>query len=146
MATKMKILFDGFEDLANDISRSMGDHYLHMAVDDALVKTQTKIQENLRTAAAPYATKGKKGYATGKMYKSIIHNGQVTWQGSKASVDVGFRLRQGGWSSIFIMYGTPRITKDTKVYNAIKGTKTKKEIAELQEETMYKYLQLGEKK
>lgn len=143
MATKMKIIFDGFADLASDIDRAGGD--LHAAVDDALIQTQKLIQENLRTAAAPYATKGKKGYATGKMYQSIIHDGQVHWTGTIATVDAGFRIREGGWSSIFIMYGTPRISKDSKVYGAIKGSKTKKEIAELQEQVMTGYLQLGGK-
>lgn len=142
MATKMKIIFDGFADLASDIDRSGGD--LHAAVDDALVQTQKLIQNNLTHAAAPYATKGRKGYATGKMYQSIIEDGQVHWTGSNAYVEAGFKLRNGGWPSIFIMYGTPRMKKDSKVYNAIKGSKTKKEIAALQQEVMSKYLKLGE--
>lgn len=142
MATRMKIIFDGFADLASDIDRRGGD--LHAAVDDALVETQKLIQNNLTHAAAPYATTGKKGYGTGTMYKSIIEDGQVHWTGSIAYVEAGFRLREGGWPSIFIMYGTPRMQKDTKVYNAIKGSKTKKEIAELQQEVMLKYLKLGD--
>ena len=42
------------------------------------------------------------------------------------------------------MYGTPRMAKDTKVYNAIKGAKTKNDIAKIQQEIMQKYMQLGE--
>lgn len=143
MATKMSIMFDGFKDLAAAIDRSGGD--LHTAVDEALVETQKLIQQNLTTAAAPYSAKGRKGYATGDMYGTIISDGAVSWAGSVATVDTGFRLRQkGGWHSIFIMYGTPRMAKDTAVYNAIKGTATKEQIAKLQQEIMQKYLKLGE--
>jgi hypothetical protein len=43
------------------------------------------------------------------------------------------------------MYGTPRMAKNPKVYNAIKGTKVKNEIAKKQEEIMKKHLELGGK-
>lgn len=140
---KMQILFDGFADLAAAIDRVEGD--LHAAVDEALTETQKLIQANLTTAAAPYANKGGglHGYATGKMYNTIINDAPVKWEGSVASVNAGFDLREkGGWHSIFVMYGTPSMDKDTKVYNAIKGVKTRKEIAELQQRIMQKHLKL----
>lgn len=140
---KMSIIFDGFKDLAAEIDRSGGN--LKEAVDEALLETQDWIQNNVRHAAAPYAGKGLKGYATGAMYKTTIEDGRVEWHGTVAEVSVGFNLDEpGGWHSIFIMYGTPRIKKDQKVYNAIKGKQTLEEIAQLQEEVMRKYLTLGE--
>ena len=143
MATKMSIMFDGFKDLAAAVDRSGGD--LKAAVNEALVGTQALIQQNLTTAAAPYSAKGRKGYATGDMYRTIIADGAVSWAGSVATVDTGFRISaNGGWHSIFIMYGTPRMAKDTDVYNAIRGTATKKQIEKVQQETMQKYLKLGE--
>ena len=142
MATKMKIIFDGFEDLAYAIDKAGGD--LKSAVDEALVETQKLIQQNVASAAAPYAAKGRKGYATGRMYSTIIGDGAVSWEGSVATVNAGFGISDsGGWHSIFIMYGTPRMAKDTAVYNAIKGAKTKKEIEKIQQEIMQKYVILG---
>ena len=145
MATKMKILFDGFEDLAAAIDRSGKD--LKPAVDEALQKTQDYISERVTSAASPYASKGggMKGYATGRMFNTIINDGKVNWTGSVATVDVGFRISaSGGWHSIFVMYGTPRMSKDSRIYNAIRGTKTKKDIAEIQKKSMQEYLKLGE--
>jgi hypothetical protein len=139
---KMQILFKGFEDLAAEVDRSDGD--LQKAVDEALTETAKYIQGQVTSAAAPYAAKGRKGYATGRMYKSIIEDGLVTWNGHVAEVETGFALNESsGWHSIFVMYGTPRMAKDTKVYNAIKGAKTKKEIERIQQEIMQKYIKIG---
>lgn len=139
---RMSITFKGFEDLAYRIDKAGGN--LKKAVDEALRETQKLIQDNLAAAAAVYAKGGKKGYATGEMYKTIIRNVQIEWHGAIGEVRVGFDLsKDGGYHSIFIMYGTPRMAKDTAVFNAIKGAKTKKQIAELQENIMRKYLVLG---
>lgn len=141
---RMSIIFDGFEDLAYQIDKAGLD--LHAAVDDALTQTQQLIQEKLVTAALPYADKGVKGYATGKMYDAIIPDAKVEWTGTVASVRVGFDLHQAdGFHSIFVMYGTPRMNKDQKVYNAIRGTRTQHAIALLQQEVMNEHLKLGGK-
>ncbi|WP_458397874.1 hypothetical protein [Anaerotignum sp.] len=137
---RMSITFKGFEQLAENIDAIGGD--LHKAVDEALNESQKIIQSNLTSAAAPYAGKGRKGYATGEMYGNIISNPQIEWNGLVGEVKVGFNLSSGGWHSIFVMYGTPRMAKDPKVYNAIKGTKTKNQIAKKQEEIMQNYLKL----
>ena len=143
---RMSIIFNGFADLAASIDRSGGD--LHKAVDEALTETGKYIQDQVTSAAAPYARKGGglKGYATGEMYQTIKKDQPVYWHGQVAEVSVGFNLNQGdGWVSIFVMYGTPRMGKDPKIYNAIKGAKTKKEIEKIQQEVMQKYLKIGVK-
>ena len=137
---RMSITFPGFDDLAAEIDRAGGN--LEAAVEDALLQTQEFIQNGLIMAAAPYNAKGLKGYATGKMFGSIIDDRKIYFKGTVAEVRVGFEL-DTGFHSIFIMYGTPRIAKDQKVYNAIRGTKTQKEIWELQESVMRKHLNLG---
>lgn len=139
---KMSIIFDGFKDLASEIDRAGGD--LKSAVNEALTETQSLVQNNVTTASAPYAGKGLKGYAEGDMFRSIINDARVDWHGQIAEVSVGFNLSEkGGWHSIFVMYGTPKMAKDQKVYNAIKGTKTQKDIAKLQQEIMEKHLKFG---
>lgn len=139
---RMSITFNGFAELAEMVDRSGAD--LKSAVNEALVESQKIVQQNLTTGAAVYAAKGLKGYATGKMYSTIISDGAVSWEGSVATVNAGFKLDQnGGWHSIFVMYGTPRMAKDPKVYNAIKGTKTRKAIAKKQEEIMVKHMKFG---
>jgi hypothetical protein len=142
---KMSITFNGFAKLAEDIDAIGGD--LHKAVDEALEETQKIVQDNLTTASAQYQHGGRKGYAKGDMYRSIIDDTRIDWKGTVAEVKTGFSSNGGAtWEgfmhSIFVMYGTPRMAKDAKVYNAIKGTKTRKQIAEKQEEIMVKHLDL----
>lgn len=144
---KMSITFDGFEKLAEDIDAIDGD--LHAAVDEALQETQSIVQANVESSALSYNHKGggRKGYATGKMYNSIIRDTGIIWKGTVAEVNTGFSGSKGSIAgfmhSIFVMYGTPRMAKDPKIYNAIKGTATRKQIAKVQEEIMSKHLELG---
>jgi hypothetical protein len=141
---KMSIIFDGFAKLAEDIDEKGGN--LHAAVDEALTKTQELVQGNVQSAAEIYQHGGQKGYATGTMYNAIIQNAEVSWKGTVAEVDTGFSGTKGSMAgfmhSLFVMYGTPKMAKDAKVYNAIKGTKTRKDIAALQEDIMVKHLEL----
>lgn len=149
MARRMSIIFDGFEKIAAELDRQGKE--LKPAVNEALEETQKYIQQELQSAAQPYANGGHKGYAKGDMYDAIITDADIDWKGSVASVKVGFSTLYGGWEgfmhSIFVMYGVPAhgkfnrgYGKDAKVYNAIRGIRTKKQIEKLQKEVMEKYL------
>ena len=139
---KMHIISKGFEDMAEQIDRMGND--LRQAVTEALQETQNLVQAKVSTAAGVYAGSGRKGYATGDMYSSIGAVDPLKWEGDSATIGVGFKLSAGGgWHSIFIMYGTPKISKDTAVYNAIRGSATRAEIERKQEEVLRKYMSIG---
>lgn len=74
----------------------------------------------------------KRHHQTGGTESSIQKSSKVGWDGETASVNVGFKISEGGLPSIFLMYGTPRQKKDTKLYNDLYGTKTKKQLIEIQ--------------
>lgn len=139
---KMQIIGDPFKDLALAIDKAGGN--LKAAADEALTESAKIVQSNTVSAAAPYFRGGRKGYATGDMYRSIKRTVSPTWTGDVAEVHVGFDLKaKGGFHSIFVMYGTPRMQKDTQVYNAIRGIKTKKSVEAAQEKAMKKHLKLA---
>lgn len=121
---------------------------LKEAADEALTKSQEYVQSQVVSAASPYASGGRKGYATGKMYSTLINKEGVTWKGDTAEIRVGFDLeKKGGYHSIFVMHGThgtPRIKKDMALWRAIFGQKTKAEIRRIQKEVMEEYLKLGD--
>lgn len=136
MATKMTITFDGFNDLAEILDKCDGN--LKSATTECLEKTNKHIAPKLHDAMKIHRK-------TGKTEGSILDDSKVEWSGSVASIDVGFDINNGGLPSIFLMYGTPKMQKDVKLFNAIKGTKTKKEIEELQKEIMNKAISFARK-
>lgn len=141
---KMSITGDVFRDALEAIDKAGGD--LRKAADDALTETGRIISDSATSAASPYFKGGRKGYATGEMAHSLIKKSQVSWEGNTATVAVGFDLKKkGAYHSIFVMYGTPRIAKDTKLYSSIKGAGVKKRIIQAQGKVFEKYTKLGGK-
>ena len=131
---KLGIEFDGFEKLIQKLEDVEG--AAEQATENALIATHELVTRNLQSAIAPHRR-------TGETEKSLKRNAEVTWIGTAAEVEVGFDIDNGGLPSIFLMNGTevngtPRVKPDTKLYNAIYGAKTKKEIAELQEKEFRK--------
>ena len=125
MAKKKKfgIEFDGFADMMAKLDELEGD--LKKVTEDCLEVAHDIITPKVHDAM-------KKHRQTGDTEKSIKDNSSVEWEGMTASVDIGFKISEGGLPSIFLMYGTPRMKKDTKLYSAIYGKKTRDEIAKMQ--------------
>lgn len=99
--------------------------------EKALKKSQEHITSNVHNEM-------KKHKQTGDTEKSIVENPHVIWVGNMyAEIDVGFDISNGGLPSIFLMYGTPRMEKDQKLFNAIYGSRTQKEIAEIQADIFF---------
>lgn len=133
MAGKNKIglQFDGFEELAAEFDSIGGD--LKRATENALKASKKVITPGIDQAI-------KKHHLTGDTEKSLDKGTKVKWEGTTASIEVGFHIRQGGLPSVFLMYGTPRAKKDTKLYNSIYGSKIKKQVGEIQKEVFQKMI------
>lgn len=142
---KMSLEFDGFKDLLYQISEV--ESALQPAVDDALTQVQRFVQGQTRQAAAKYVPGGTP-YSTGEMKAAIKPDDGPQWSGSVATVGVGFEIHKsggGGMHSVWIMYGTPRITPDTKLHNAVRGTKTQYEIRKIMEKALREHVKLDYK-
>ena len=126
MARKNRIglTFRGFEEYAEKIDRLNGD--LDNTVKKALQASFDYVSPKAETAINRHVQ-------TGETKRALKRSEMVQWEGRKAYIKVGFEFPKG-MPSIFLMYGTPRMKKDTKLYNAIYGTKTQKEIKQIQKE------------
>ena len=135
MATKNRIglQFSGLAEMAARLDELQGD--LQRTTEEALIKSKEVVTAKLLEATnkANYPAQGK--YSTGHARQSIDTTKNVKWQGTTAEIDVGFDLDKSGLTSIFLMYGTPRMAKVQAIYDAIYGSRVKAEIKRVQKET-----------
>lgn len=122
---KIGLQFSGFKELMGKLDKLGGD--LKSPVETALIESQKYVAGQAHAAM-------EKHHRTGDTEGAIIENGMVTWDGDTASIDIGFDLNNNGLPSVFLMYGTPTMDKDTALYNAVYGSKTRKEIGKIQEQ------------
>lgn len=125
---KMKLEFDGFDEAIKRLTKLNGN--VKGTVEKALEKSNRIVREKAGAAMNPH----NETYATIKSLRSDV---KVEWAGTQATMPVGFDISKGGLAHIFLMYGTPRMKKDQKLYNAFYGTGTKNEVHKIQEEIFY---------
>lgn len=122
---KLGLQFSGFEEMIANLEKAKGD--IKGTTEKALIESQKIIAEESHTSMGRH-------HDSGETEGSIIEDGKVEWQGLTASIGVGFDIGNGGFPSIFLMYGTPRMNKDTKVYNAVYGKKVRDAISKVQKD------------
>lgn len=139
---KIGLKFEGLEEMIASLEKVQGD--LKATTEKALKASKQRVNEELRKVTIPanYPAHGK--YSTGKTAQSIDNDMSVTWEGTTASIKVGYDMQISGMTSIFLMYGTPRhkppMKAVRKMYNTIYGSKMKKEVAEIQREVFVKVI------
>lgn len=136
---RVTLQFDGMEQLIKNLEDAQID--VKDAVDSALKASKRVVTNNLvrDTVKANLPAGGK--YSGGDLAKSIDKNYSVKWSGHIAELKVGYDFSKSGLTSIMVLYGTPRMKKSQKLYNDIYGTKTRKTLAEIQQETLNKMLE-----
>lgn len=125
---KTGIEFEGFEEVLARLSKLNGN--VKKTTEKALKETHKYITENAKKTIAPHKL-------TGATEESLVEKPTIEWNGTIATVKTGFNIKDGGLASIFLMYGTPRIKKDQKLYDAFYSARTQKEIDKIQEDIFY---------
>lgn len=135
MAKKSKFAFrfDEMLTLADRIEKAGGD--LQRAADKALHDTHDYITGELSTGITRHVE-------TGETQDSLVRTPKVEWiTPLKAQVNIGFDLEDGGWPSIFLMWGTPKMAPDMKLRKAAFGPAVRREVAKIQKEALEAFLQ-----
>lgn len=125
---KFSCEFEGLDELIKRISELEGN--VKAVTDKALKETRDAITPGIEAAMAKHKR-------TGRTAQSIRKDLPVEWVGDQAAIPVGFDISNGGLPSVFLMYGTPRMKKDTALYNSIYGKKVIQQARELQAEIIY---------
>lgn len=135
---KIGLQVAGFEDYMAKLDEIGGSKAMKRGVESALKASKEYVTPQVEAAMNKLPAKGK--YSTGLTEKSIDDGYKVEWEGMTASIEVGFDFSKSGVTSVFLMYGTPRMKPVSGLKAAIYGTKTKKKIAELQGEALDKVI------
>jgi hypothetical protein len=136
----MGLQFDGWEETITKLNNLAGDNVTKKAVSEALTKSKEHVNEGIEKAVISGSLPAKGKFSTGDTKSSINRDSDVTWQGQTASIKVGFDFKKSGTTSIFLMYGTPKMKPAKGLKNAIYGSKARKEIAEIQSEIINKHI------
>lgn len=134
MARK-KVFIDGemFSQYAQKLLKIGSMEFLKETTEKALVESKEYVTKQLHQEMP-------KHHRTGRTESSIDDDSGVEWKGPIASIKVGFKISDGGLASIFLMYGTPRMQPDKKLYNDIYGPATSRKVSEIQREVFDKAL------
>lgn len=137
--TKLSIDFDAFSEYAKKLEEVGAD--IKKITEECLTEAAEYVNDNLERDIEPHRR-------TGRTEKSLRKNSKVTWQGTTASIDVGFDISEGGLASIFLMKGTPRhepnhpgTKQDKRLYNDVYGAATQRKIQEMQEKHLQEALE-----
>ena len=115
-----------------------GTDHMKKGVEQALKESKKHVTPKIEQAITHLPAGGK--YSTGITKESIDTDTAVEWEGLTATIKVGFDFEKSGLTSIFLMYGTPRMKPVSGLKNAIYGAKSQKEIAEIQERVMWEII------
>ena len=111
-----------------------GTQVMKKGVEEALIESKKHVNPLIEKSMAKLPAGGK--YSSGNTKQSIDKDNKVEWEGMTGTIKVGFDFSKSGVTSIFLMYGTPRMKPVSGLKGAIYGAKTQKEIAEIQEKVL----------
>lgn len=141
---KIGLQVAGFEEYMAKLDQIGGSAAMKKGVEQALKASKELVNPKLEAAMATPNLPAHGKYSTGRTKESIDRDNTVTWEGMRATIDVGFDLEKSGMTSIFLMYGTPKHKPPMKAVKGLKqaiyGKKAQTEIGEVQAEVLNKVI------
>jgi hypothetical protein len=135
---KIGLQVEGFDEYMAKLDELGGSAAIKRGVERALIVSKEHVNPKIEAAMAKLPAGGK--YSTGDTKRSIDKEMTVEWDGTTASIKVGFDFKKSGMKSIYLMYGTPKMPPVSGLKAAIYGSKTNKELAELQGDELDKVI------
>lgn len=135
---KIGLKFEGWEETMAKLDKIGGTSAMKQGVEEGLIASKEYINPLIEKAMNKLPAKGI--YSQGGTKKSIDKDTDIEWEGMSGSIKIGFKFKESGPKSIFLMYGTPKMKPVAGLKTAIYGGKTKKEIAQRQSEAVNKVI------
>ena len=135
---KIGLQVKGFEEYMARLDKLGGSDAMRRGVESALKASKDYVNPLIESAMNNLPADGK--YSTGDTKASIDRGMSVDWEGMTASIKVGFDFKKSGLKSIYLMYGTPKMSPVKGLKDAIYGNKSQKQIGKIQAETLDKVI------
>lgn len=116
----LRLQLKGFEEMLSKLDKLGGD--IKKATEEALEKAGKTIGEDTKAAVQKPNLPAKGKYSEGDTEKSIAQNPKAEWEGTTASIGVGFDYGEKGSGGLLIT-GTPRMKPVRKLQEIYKGKK-----------------------
>lgn len=124
---KLSVSFSGFEDLAAKLDELGGDAALKRGVEAGLMAAKADSDKSIRKAMSKQNLPAHGKYSTGKSLKAIYSYSKVEWQGTQASVTVGFD-RDISLTPAFLMNGSPKYDPVPGLKQALRLNKKRRDL------------------
>lgn len=135
----MTIEGDLFADYLDKLGKLADGKTIKEGVTNALVKSKEYVTPLIENAVQRSNLPAQGKYSKGGTLKSLNRDTTVTTDnGYEYATKVGFDLKKSGLKSIFLMYGTPRMSPAKGLKDAIYGDKSQKQIRAIQSEELNK--------
>ena len=135
---KIGLAANGLEGYMNKLEELGGSKAMKRATEEALKDSKKYVNPLIEQSMNKLPAGGR--YSTGDTKESIDKSMTVEWEGLTASIKVGFDFKKSGMKSIYLMYGTPKMSPVSGLKAAIYGAKTKRELAKVQEEALQRVI------
>lgn len=126
----------GFDEYMAKLDKIGGSDAMKRGVESALKASKQYVNPQIDSALANLPAGGR--YSHGGTKASIDKDMTVEWSGFTGEIKIGFDFKKSGLKSIFLMYGTPKMSPVAGLKDAIYGGKTQRQIAKLQGEALDK--------
>lgn len=130
----------GLDEYMAKLDKLGGGEAMIRGTEAALKASKEYVNPLIESAMATSNLPAKGKYSSGDTKHSIDKGMSVEWDGMTAAIKIGFDFKKSGPKSIFLMYGTPRMSPVKGLKNTVYGSKTQKQIAELQGEALNKVI------
>lgn len=135
---KIGLQFNGWTETMAKLDKLGGSEAMKKGVEAGLKASKEYVNPQIKNAMVNLPAKGK--YSRPLTANTIDEDMDIDWKGLTGSIKVGFDFSKSGMTSIFLMYGTPRMRPVAGLQAAIYGTKTQREIRDLQAEAVNKVI------
>ena len=143
---KIGLQVKGLEEYMAKLDEIGGNTAMKRGAEAALKASKQYVNPQITAAMAKPNLPAGGAYSQDDTINSLDKSMAVEWEGLTGKIKVGFDLKKSGLTSIFLMYGTrgtprhPPMKEVAGLYDAIYGSKTKRQISKLQGEALNKVI------